>query len=388
MVPLDDDDFRDLEPIKFTWDDPAELFEFIDAAEDAAGRRSAGRLRPRARDPDAAGLRVPAGGDQLAPVRAASRCPCAWRRRSPPRLRRAARDPARRFRPPRRPAARRRRRPAAAPRRRSALAGPGVVVAVAAAAAMITNALRATTTPSTRKAAAAGPALSAAERDCMKEWNTTAGRQHGRAARHARPVPGRPAQVARVKPLPGTVMAPDSCALTVYDPASDTRAVFVSGVKDQIGLHRRHLLPARHPVRRAAQRPPGERLHPPRRLPPLALRSSAPRAPAPVQSPSRAALLARALGRRGRHARPRALRALLHGLVRARPRLLRGQARPGRRLRAARQPGVGGHGGAARRAWTRWPTPTGASWAPTGTRWSTWRRAPRRSRSPTTASTS
>jgi len=41
--------------------------------------------------------------------------------------------------------------------------------------------------------------------------------------------------VRRVSPLPGTLMAPDSCALTVYEPSSDTHATFVAGVEDQLG---------------------------------------------------------------------------------------------------------------------------------------------------------
>ena len=232
VVPLDDDDFRDLEPIKFTWDDPAELFEFIDAAEDAPDEDP---LAAYARE-----LEIPTLPVYESPLVAiSSPLPAPVEvpvRVEAPATETSAAPPATPLALPTAPApAAPTAPPVAAPRRRSALAGSGAVIAVAAAAAMMTNALTGDDDAGTRKAASAGPALAAAERDCMKEWNTTLGGSMGELRVTLGQFQGALAQVARVKPLPGTVMAADSCALTVYDPASDTRAVFVSGVQDQTG---------------------------------------------------------------------------------------------------------------------------------------------------------
>ena len=46
---------------------------------------------------------------------------------------------------------------------------------------------------------------------------------------------GSHARVSRVQPLGGTVMTPNSCAVSVYDPGQDTHAIFVDGVKGEDG---------------------------------------------------------------------------------------------------------------------------------------------------------
>ena len=43
-------------------------------------------------------------------------------------------------------------------------------------------------------------------------------------------------RVRRVDPLPGTVMEPGSCALTVQDPDSGSHLVYVAGVQDHEGF--------------------------------------------------------------------------------------------------------------------------------------------------------
>jgi hypothetical protein len=118
-------------------------------------------------------------------------------------------------------------------RRRIALAGTGAVVAVAAAAAGIANIAGGDGKPS--KAAAAPAGLSAPAKRCLKEWNTAATGSAAQLRVTVGQFEGALARVAPVKPLPNTVMAADSCALTVYDPSLDTHAIFVSGVEDTIG---------------------------------------------------------------------------------------------------------------------------------------------------------
>ena len=264
-VPVDDEGLDDFEPIEFSWSDPADLFE-VTVSEPEDGpfafrarpleRGRAARPEPGGRGPGAARLRVADGHDRLARLGARGgpgphRHPAAGRRRPA-----APRPPA---------------PPAAAPRRRIALAGTGAVIAVAATAAIVTNLLDGRRHAAHRKAAAAGTALSVAERSCLKEWNTTASGGAAQLRVTLGQFEGALAKVGRVAPLPGTVMAPDSCALTVYDPGSDTRAVFVSGVKDQVGYLDVTSYPRAVSVRRAAERAPGERHDPHRRLAPRAL---------------------------------------------------------------------------------------------------------------------
>lgn len=115
---------------------------------------------------------------------------------------------------------------------RIAIAGGAGVVVAAAAAAGITNLI--SSDPEAGKAAGAA-AISTADKLCLKEWNTTASGSAAQLRVTLGQFTGAHARVQRVQPLPGTLMGADSCALTVYDPATDTNAVFVSGVQDQIG---------------------------------------------------------------------------------------------------------------------------------------------------------
>ena len=114
---------------------------------------------------------------------------------------------------------------------RRALVGSAGVVVAAAAAAGISNLISDDPQP----AAPAGAAISAADRECLKEWNTTVGGSAAQLRVTLGQFSGALAKVQRVAPLPGTLMAADSCALTVYDPGTETNAIFVSGVKDQVG---------------------------------------------------------------------------------------------------------------------------------------------------------
>jgi hypothetical protein len=38
-----------------------------------------------------------------------------------------------------------------------------------------------------------------------------------------------------VPAIPGTLMAPNSCALAIYEPDTETHLILVSGVKDRVG---------------------------------------------------------------------------------------------------------------------------------------------------------
>lgn len=236
-VPVDDEGLDDLEPIEFSWSDPADLFEVTVAEPEAASGPFVFRARPLdapvGEIPEPA-LEVPALPVYESPL-ATIASPVSVRVQVPVRVEVPVAAEAPEAEPEPDPvdeaAA-----PEATPRRRRALAGTSAVIAVAATAAMATNVLSGNgdTSPS-RAGAAGGPALPAAERACLKEWNTTASGGAAQLRVTLGQFQGANAKIARVAPLPGTVMAPDSCALTVYDPATDTRAVFVSGVRDQVG---------------------------------------------------------------------------------------------------------------------------------------------------------
>lgn len=250
-VPLDDEELDDLEPIEFSWTDPSDLFEVRIAEPDTDADRDPVdggpfAFRARALDPRYDVFReiapeVPALPVYESPL-ATITSPIPVRVEVPIRIAaplapQPQPEPVTTVAPPAPvalphvPPA----HPAAAPRRRYALAGTGAVVAVAAAAALATNLLTGGEDPSPRKAAAVGSALSSAERGCLREWNTTASGGAAQLRVTLGQFQGAYAKVGRVAPLPGTVMAPDSCALTVYDPGTDTRAVFVSGVESQVG---------------------------------------------------------------------------------------------------------------------------------------------------------
>lgn len=222
-VPVDDDGLDDFEPIEFSWSDPADLFE-VNVSEPAEPEDGPFVFRARS-----LGAEVPSLPVYESPL-ATIASPISTRVEIPVRIEAPAPAPMAPV-----EAEAEVEPPAAPPRRRLALAGTGAVVAVAATAAIITNMLTGDAGSGPRRAAAAGSALSASERGCLKEWNTTLGGGMGELRVTLGQFEGALAQVAQVTPLPGTVMAPDSCALTVYDPASETSAVFVSGVEDQVG---------------------------------------------------------------------------------------------------------------------------------------------------------
>ncbi len=120
---------------------------------------------------------------------------------------------------------------------RKAAAGTAAVVVAAAGAAAATNVLNrddGAVKPLKDEANAAAPAA-AADKTCLKEWNTTASGDAAQLRVTLGQFEGALARVERVALLPGTLMQPDSCGLTVYDPSSDTHAVFVAGVKNQLG---------------------------------------------------------------------------------------------------------------------------------------------------------
>ena len=118
--------------------------------------------------------------------------------------------------------------------RRVLTSSAGLIVA-AAAAAGLTNLMGGGEEAPDRAPAPSAAAITTADRACLKEWNTTASGTAAELRVTLGQFTGAHARIARVNPLPGTLMAPDSCALTVYDPATDTNAVFVSGVEDQLG---------------------------------------------------------------------------------------------------------------------------------------------------------
>jgi hypothetical protein len=122
----------------------------------------------------------------------------------------------------------------AAPRRgRRKLAGAVAVLAVAGAGA----ALLATGGASAPagKAAARSAAVAAADLECVKAWNQAESTDAAQLRVTLGQFAGAPARISRVAPLPGTLMQPNACALSVYDPGTGTHAIFVAGVKDQPG---------------------------------------------------------------------------------------------------------------------------------------------------------
>jgi hypothetical protein len=230
------DEVPDAEPIEFSWSDPEDLFE-VTVAEyepdpvDEATLAEAFTFRARPTEAtEAPAIEIPSLPVYESPLETIA-SPLSVRVEVPVRIEppapvgpQTAAAPA-----PAVPAP-----PAPAPgRRRLAVAGTGAVVAVAAAAALLTNVLSGD--DSAGRASTAAPALTATDKGCLRVWNTTASPSAGQLRVTVGQFEGALARVSQVAPLPGTVMAPNSCALTVYDPATDTHAIFVAGVKDQIG---------------------------------------------------------------------------------------------------------------------------------------------------------
>ncbi|MEA2123326.1 MAG: hypothetical protein QOI80_108 [Solirubrobacteraceae bacterium] len=219
------------EPIEFSWADPEERFE-VTLPEPEGNQAPSNAFTFRARDlrgePGPVGIEIPSIPVYESPLAAIS-SPLSVRVEVPVRVE-----------PPPPPAPTAAPAPPAAPvlppsRRRLAFAGTGAVVAVAATAAVVTNLLAGDDAPKAGKAAPAGAALSAAGKQCLKEWNTTASAGAAQLRVTLGQFEGALARVGPVDPLPGTVMAAGSCALSVYDPATDTHAIFVSGVQDTVG---------------------------------------------------------------------------------------------------------------------------------------------------------
>ncbi len=122
------------------------------------------------------------------------------------------------------------------PGRKTAV-GTAAVVVAAAGAASATNLITGDgrVAGESHAAASGKPALSAVDNVCLQEWNTSIGGDAAQQRVTLGQFSGAYAHVARVAPLRGTLMDPESCGLTVYDPSADTHAVFVSGVKDHVG---------------------------------------------------------------------------------------------------------------------------------------------------------
>ncbi|MEA2169859.1 MAG: hypothetical protein QOF76_3159 [Solirubrobacteraceae bacterium] len=108
-----------------------------------------------------------------------------------------------------------------------------IVAVAAASAALLTNVLHSGSDHPT--AAKAKPAVALAAKDCLKLWNTADSAAASSQRITLGQFAGALARVGHVDPLAGTLMQPDSCGLTVYQPGTDTSAVFVAGVKDQVG---------------------------------------------------------------------------------------------------------------------------------------------------------
>jgi hypothetical protein len=215
-----DDDLMLDEPIEFSWSDPEDLFEVtVDepspTVEDTRDDHFTFRARPvGTAEPQT--IDFPALPVYESPLDTIS-SPLSVRVEVPVRIEAPAPTVA-----------------APAPgRRRIALAGTGAVAALAATAAIASNMLAGNDAPN--RARTVGPALTAADKECLKVWNTTASTGATQLRVTLGQFEGALARVSQVAPLPGTVMAPDSCALTVYDGATDTHAIFIAGVKDQVG---------------------------------------------------------------------------------------------------------------------------------------------------------
>jgi hypothetical protein len=83
--------------------------------------------------------------------------------------------------------------------------------------------------------AAKTPALTAAERACVGAWNTSTAEDAADLRVTLGQFAGAAARVSRVKPLPGTLMQANACALAVYDRKNSTQAMFVNGVQGHDG---------------------------------------------------------------------------------------------------------------------------------------------------------
>ena len=108
----------------------------------------------------------------------------------------------------------------------------GLTLLVAAgAAAGVTLALTGDDPAPAPKAATAKPP----DPECLRLWNTTDTADAADLRVTVGQFSDAYARVSRVAPLPGTVMQPNSCALTLYQPDTDTHLIAIAGVQDEIG---------------------------------------------------------------------------------------------------------------------------------------------------------
>jgi hypothetical protein len=78
-------------------------------------------------------------------------------------------------------------------------------------------------------------AVAAADPSCVRLWNTTDTRDAADLRVTVGQFEDAYARVKRVDPIPGTIMAANSCALAIFEPGTETHMILVSGVKDKAG---------------------------------------------------------------------------------------------------------------------------------------------------------
>jgi hypothetical protein len=110
----------------------------------------------------------------------------------------------------------------------------GVVAIAAVGAGALVLALGGSSDPQAQRAARTS-AVAAGDRACLTVWNQGESTDAAPLRVTLGQFAGAPAKVSRVAPLPGTLMQPDSCALTVFDPGTGAHAIFVAGVRDRDG---------------------------------------------------------------------------------------------------------------------------------------------------------
>src|SRR4051794_14490670 len=110
----------------------------------------------------------------------------------------------------------------------------GVVAIAAVGAGALVLALGGSSDPQGKRAARTS-AVAAGDRPCLTVWNQGDSTDAAQLRVTLGQFAGAPAKVSRVAPLPGTLMQPSSCALTVFDPGTGAHAIFVAGVRDRDG---------------------------------------------------------------------------------------------------------------------------------------------------------
>ena len=107
------------------------------------------------------------------------------------------------------------------------------VLAVAGVAAGTTLALTSEDDP--EQAARPASMAPSPDPDCLRLWNTTDTAEAADLRVTVGQFSDAYARVSRVDPLPGTVMQPNSCAVTLYQPDTDTHLIALAGVQDEVG---------------------------------------------------------------------------------------------------------------------------------------------------------